>query len=144
MASPIHPNLGSGEDEGGSADEDGYEPRADRTRTGKRLVDIKHSFTLACEDVQIYNFRFHDLRHTAATRLADTGADAFTIAEILGHASLVMTKRYTHATDEAKRKAVERVAERMAETANNGTAGKDCLKFVTNEKRQALEPAVNS
>ena len=105
-------------------------------RTGGRLVDIKRSFTLACEDAGIYKFRFHHLRQTAATRFADTGADAFTIAEIPGHASLAMTKRYMHATDAAKPRGVERVAERMAETANNGTVGKDCLKFVTNEKWQ--------
>ena len=30
------------------------------------------------------NFRFHDVRHTAATRFADGGADPFTIAAILG------------------------------------------------------------
>jgi len=47
------------------------------------------------------------LKHTAVTRLADAGADAFTIAEILGNATLQMTKRYTHATDERKRQSGE-------------------------------------
>src|SRR6185503_3828058 len=76
-------------------------------KTGVNLMDVKHAFNGACADAGIDDFRFHDLRHTAGTRLADAGADAFTIAEILGHATLQMTKRYTHATDERKRRAVE-------------------------------------
>ena len=61
----------------------------------------------ACTDAGLDDVRFHDLRHKAGSRLADAGADAFTIAEILGHGTLQMTKRYTHATDERKRRAVE-------------------------------------
>ena len=45
---------------------------------------------------------------TAATRLAD--ADPFVIAEILGHSDLRITKGYTHATDQRKREALERLA----------------------------------
>ena len=52
-------------------------------------------------------FHFHDLRHTAATRMADAGTDAFTLAKILGHSDIRMTARYTHATDLAIRRAVE-------------------------------------
>ena len=76
-------------------------------KTGVNLTDVKHGFNGACTDAGLDDFRFHDLRHTAGTRLADAGADAFTIAEILGHATLQMTKCYTHATDERKRQAVE-------------------------------------
>jgi len=65
----------------------------------------------ALRDAKIEDFRFHDLRHTAATRLADAGTDAFTIAAILGHSTIQMSARYTHATDERKRRAVERMSE---------------------------------
>jgi hypothetical protein len=58
---------------------------------------------------KIVDFHFHDLRHTAATRMADAGADPFTLAAILGHSDIRMTARYTHATDEAKRRAVDRL-----------------------------------
>lgn len=75
------------------------------------MTDIKHGFVSACEDAKVIDFKFHDLRHTAATRLADAGADPFVIAEILGHSDLRMTKRYTHATDERKRQALERLAQ---------------------------------
>jgi len=81
-------------------------------RMGKQLVEIKKGFTAACLRAGIKDFRFHDLRHTAASRLAEVGADPFVIAEILGHASLAMTKRYTHASDERKRQAMENLCSR--------------------------------
>jgi len=46
------------------------------------------------------DLHFHDLRHTAASKLAAIGDDSVTIAEILGHSSFRMTKRYTHASEE--------------------------------------------
>lgn len=76
-------------------------------KTGGRLDNIKRSFCRAVEKAGIADFRFHDLRHTAATRMADSGTDAFTLASILGHSDIRMTARYTHATDSALRRAVE-------------------------------------
>jgi len=76
-------------------------------KTKKRLVDVKSRFGKAKRDAGISDFRFHDLRHTAATRMADAGADAFTLASIFGWSDIRMALRYTHATDEAKRRAVE-------------------------------------
>lgn len=59
----------------------------------------------------IADFRFHDLRHTAATRMAEVGTDPFTISAILGHSSVQMTAKYAHATGEGTREAVERLGE---------------------------------
>jgi len=75
-------------------------------RTGKPIDEIKTSFTRACEKAGIEDLRFHDLRHTAATRMAEAGVDPFTIAEILGHKNITTTARYSHATANAKRRAV--------------------------------------
>jgi len=74
------------------------------------ISDVKRSFTYACQKASIVDFRFHDLRHTAATRLADRGADAFQIAAILGHTTIQMSARYTHATSDGLRRAVESLA----------------------------------
>jgi integrase len=76
-------------------------------KTGVNLVDLKKGFKGACKEAGITDFRFHDLRHTTGTRLADAGTDAFAIAEVLGHLNLQTTKRYTHATELRKRRAVE-------------------------------------
>jgi len=57
-------------------------------RTDAALCDVKKSFAAACKDAKLDDFRFHDLRHTFGTRLADTGAHPFVIAEIMGHSDL--------------------------------------------------------
>jgi integrase len=72
--------------------------------TGQPMTDIKNGFRTICQKAEIANFRFHDLRHTAATRMAEAGVDIRTIAEFLGHATIQMTMRYAHATDDAKRR----------------------------------------
>ena len=74
--------------------------------------DFKHGWQTACRIAEIKDFRFHDLRHTFATRLADAGADAFTIAALLGHTTIQMAARYTHATDQGKRSALENLGNR--------------------------------
>ena len=51
--------------------------------------------------------RFHDLRHTFATRLIEAGVDIITVQQLLGHHSVVVTQRYTHSGSETKRNAVE-------------------------------------
>lgn len=81
-------------------------------RTGRQLVEIKKGFIAACVRAGVHDFRFHDLRHTTASKLAEAGADITTIAEILGHSSLNMTKRYTHASEDRKRRALEAMASR--------------------------------
>lgn len=104
-------------------------------KTGGLLTDIKHGFVAACEDAGIMDFHFHDLRHTAATRLADNGADPFVIAEILGHSDLRMTKRYTHATDLRKRQALEKLAHYNKSNEETLTQA-DCHKIVTMKERK--------
>jgi integrase len=47
----------------------------------------------------IEDFRFHDLRHSAASYLAMNGATLTEIAEVLGHKTLQMVKRYAHLSE---------------------------------------------
>ena len=54
-------------------------------------------FKAACRDAGVRPVRFHDLRHTFATRLAASGKDSMrTIQEFLGHADSKTTQIYTH------------------------------------------------
>ncbi len=74
-------------------------------KTG-HLVEIKKAWATALNLAGVENFKFHDLRHTAGSRLAAVGTHPMVMMELLGHRNLQTTKRYTHATDEAKRQAV--------------------------------------
>ncbi len=57
---------------------------------------IRKHWEAALKKANLHNFRFHDLRHTAASYLAMSGATAIEIALFLGHKTLHCTKRYTH------------------------------------------------
>ena len=66
---------------------------------GKGTFDITKGWLRAIKNAKIKDFRFHDLRHTCASYLAMNGASLGEIAEVLGHKTLQMTKRYTHLSD---------------------------------------------
>lgn len=63
----------------------------------------------ALKDARIKDFRFHDLRHTAASYLAMSGATTAEIAAVLGHRTLQMVKRYAHLSDQHTGTVVERM-----------------------------------
>ena len=75
----------------------------------KPLKDIRTAFKNACSRAGIKNFRFHDLRHTFATRLVLAGVDLATVSKLLGHSSIQMTMRYAHPTPEALKNAVSKL-----------------------------------
>jgi integrase len=45
---------------------------------------------------KLIHFQPYILRHTALTELAKAGCDAFTLARIAGHSSIIITQRYVH------------------------------------------------
>jgi integrase len=60
---------------------------------------IRTAWTTALKTAGITNFRFHDLRHSAASYLAMNGASLIDIAAVLGHRTLAMVKRYSHLSE---------------------------------------------
>jgi site-specific recombinase XerD len=81
--------------------------------TGMPYTDIKRAFDGACRRSGIKNLRFHDLRHTFASRLVRRGADLRIVQELMGHASIVTTQRYLHVLAKEKQAAVERLTETL-------------------------------
>jgi len=67
----------------------------------------------ALKQAEIDNFRFHDLRHTCASYLAQNGASLLEIADVLGHKQIQMTKRYAHLCVDHKQKLINRVMNDM-------------------------------
>ena len=53
-------------------------------------------FRKVCDKVGIKNFRWHDVRHTTASYLAQNGASLVEIGSVLGHQSPSVTAPYTH------------------------------------------------
>jgi integrase len=76
-------------------------------RTGLKLTTFRHAWEGACKQAGISGFRFHDLRHTFATRLRAKGVHEMDIMTLLGHTTLQMTSRYTHAMPQNLRTAVD-------------------------------------
>ena len=79
------------------------------SKTKAPYVDIKKSFNTVREYAGIEDFRFHDLRHTFATRLVMAGVDFLTIMELLGHKNIETTMRYAHVIPGKKMEAIKKL-----------------------------------
>ncbi len=68
-------------------DQDGDMIKADK---------LKKAFRKAVKESGIAHFRFHDLRHTFATRLTQAGVDLYKVSKLLGHKDISTSQRYAH------------------------------------------------
>ncbi|MBO6809245.1 site-specific integrase [Thalassospira sp.] len=84
---------------------------------GAAPMEIRKHWYNAIEQAEIEDFRFHDLRHSAASYLAMNGATLAEIAEVLGHKTLQMVKRYAHLSDQHTAAVVERMNKKIFKTA---------------------------
>lgn len=75
--------------------------------TKSKYYDIKRPYKKILENSGIKPIRFHDLRHTAATRMVASGIDLIVVGEILGHSQIKTTARYSHPVPERKLQAIK-------------------------------------
>ncbi len=77
-------------------------------RSGGRLSNIKKGFEAVISAAKVEGFRFHDLRHTFASRLVMAGVDINTVRELMTHADIKMTLVYAHLSPDHKAAALEK------------------------------------
>lgn len=79
------------------------------TRNPTKPIAIQDPWQKALKEAHVDDFRFHDLRHSAASYLAMSGATLAEIAHVLGHKTLQMVQRYAHLTEAHTSKVVSRM-----------------------------------
>lgn len=79
-------------------------------RNGSGLGNLRGPWKKALEEAKIENFKFHDLRHSAASYMAMSGMGLLEIAAQLGHKTLAMVQRYSHLADDHRARQMEKMA----------------------------------
>ena len=85
---------------------------AECPRDGRYVFDATNSrkrFDAAKVEAGVPALRWHDLRHTAATWLGQSGADMAVIQQQLGHSSIAVTNKYRHVIETETRAALDRL-----------------------------------
>lgn len=80
----------------------------------KPLGSIKHSWDTARREAGLGSTRVHDLRHSAASFMINSGVDLFAVGRVLGHANHASTMRYSHLANDTLLAAVEAGAKKQA------------------------------
>jgi integrase len=94
-------------------------------RTQKAYKNIHKAYNLARVAAGLQDVRFHDLRHTFATRLVESGADIGLVQLILGHGDLKITQRYVHPSKVSALQAVENLSDNSVSSYVGVTNGFD-------------------
>lgn len=81
----------------------------------KHLTSIKHGWQTARDAASLPGLRIHDLRHSAASFMVNSGVDLFAVGKVLGHASVASSSRYSHLAQSTLLAAVEAGAAKQAQ-----------------------------
>jgi integrase len=87
----------------------GYHP-------GDHVREPHRCFRNILKAAKIDDFRIHDIRHTHASYLVQSGASLFEVQKALGHSSSQMTQRYAHLNDTTLRDRAEVASQRLTRT----------------------------
>jgi len=94
-------------------------PLNEKETVFKTPLRIRESFEKACKKAGIYDFRFHDLRHTFASQLVMSSVDIQTVSKLLGHTTLTMTLRYAHLSHSHLAQGIRTLDKVFNESQNN-------------------------
>jgi len=99
-----------------------------------KTTGAREWFKGVLDSAAIDNFRWHDLRHTFASRLVMAGVDIRTVQELMGHKTIQVTLRYAHLAPQHQLEAVQRLCDTGA--AQNRATG----TRTSTESLQHIEP----
>lgn len=78
-------------------------------KKGRQFDNTRKSWDGVLKAAGIHNFRWHDMRHTFASKLVMAGVPLNTVRDLLGHTTPTMTLRYAHLAPDHKAEAVNRL-----------------------------------
>ena len=81
--------------------------------SGKPYVNIQKSWTAVRRKLGLNHVRLHDLRHSFASLLINSGHSLYVVQQALGHHSPKVTQRYAHLSDDVLRRANDSVGSQM-------------------------------
>ena len=76
------------------------------TYNGRAIKSVKTAFNKARMKAKLTDVRFHDLRHTFASRLVQCGIPLYDVMSLTGHKSTLMVQRYAHLAPDYQGKAI--------------------------------------
>lgn len=100
---------------------------------GHQLKDWSDAFRNACRRAGIKGFRWHDLRHTAASWMMRGGVHMRVMADVLGHSSIRTTERYANLDQTSRADAVAVIATHLSRTVD--VPGPDLRRVAVAKKR---------
>lgn len=77
---------------------------------GSRIASLKTAWAGVLRRARIRDFRWHDLRHSFASKLVQRGVDLVVVRDLLGHGDFSLTLRYAHLEPKQMAEAVARLA----------------------------------
>ena len=107
------------------------------TDATRPIPKVHNAHQRAVRDSKVAPFRLYDLRHTWATRAAESGIDLVTLAAMMGHSRIQMVMRYAHPTQIHQTNAMEKLAEFNA-TKEKKEKAKDELEKARREGKPTL------
>jgi len=108
-------------------------PDKERIDPARPITSWRSAWRAALKGAKL-QIRFHDLRHTCITKLAESQASEHALMAIAGHVSRKMIEHYSHIRIEAKRAALDAIAKPASQAASEVGVAQNWAQSSSHEK----------